>query len=97
MPPLFVCHTRLLFDSPAQPTLLSELAIAIFDAESGFVEVYRGAQYHSRSEEEQRSNLLTIRYLPGHYQALVSSTRPSLAEMSNVLDQHSVVYVATDG
>lgn len=64
--------------------LLSELAIAVFDTTSGFVEVYRGAHYPDpassggggggtarMSEAQQRANLLCIQYVPGHYQALV--------------------------
>ena len=80
------------------PTLLSGLAIAVFDGESGFVEVYRGANFsEGRSEAEQRANTLTVRYVPGHYQALVGEPRPTLAELSAALDAHGVLYVATDG
>merc|ERR1712007_71098 len=79
-------------------TLLSELAVAIFDSESGFVEVYRGVQYvNRRSEAEQRANLLTIRYTPGHYQALVGEPRPTLQQLCATLEEHNVLYVATDG
>ena len=61
-----------LFFTLDSPTLVSELAVACFDAESGFVEVYKGRSYpEQRSAAEQRANLLTIRYVPGHYQAHV--------------------------
>ena len=83
------------------PTLLSELAIAVWDAESGFVEVYQGKYYEERSEEERRANLLTVRYIPGHYQALVGApgldTRPTLADLRACLEAHEVLYVITDG
>ena len=83
------------------PTLLSELAIAVWDSESGFVEVYQGKHYEARSEEERRANLLTVRYVPGHYQALVVApgleTRPTLADLRACLEAHEVLYVVTDG
>uniref|UniRef100_A0A7S3B8Y0 Uncharacterized protein n=1 Tax=Haptolina ericina TaxID=156174 RepID=A0A7S3B8Y0_9EUKA len=80
------------------PTLISELAIAIFDSESGFVEIFSGSQYKkSERGAEQRTNLLVIRYVPGHYQALVGPSRPSLTELCAALDKHGVLYVITDG
>eukprot|EP00928_Gymnodinium_smaydae_P043979 TRINITY_DN29374_c0_g1_i1.p1 TRINITY_DN29374_c0_g1~~TRINITY_DN29374_c0_g1_i1.p1 ORF type:complete len:495 (-),score=118.10 TRINITY_DN29374_c0_g1_i1:11-1495(-) len=80
------------------PTLLSELAVAIFDAESGFVEVYCGKGYRQgRSDPELRANCLTIRYTPGHYQALVGPSRPTLDEICKLLDANEVLYVLTDG
>mmetsp|Transcript_5471 Transcript_5471/g.13396 ORF Transcript_5471/g.13396 Transcript_5471/m.13396 type:complete len:620 (-) Transcript_5471:102-1961(-) len=80
------------------PTLISELAIAIFDSESGFVEIFMGSKYFkSKSADEQRANLLTIRYVPGHYQALVGHARPTLTELCAALDEHEVLYVITDG
>eukprot|EP00908_Phaeocystis_cordata_P007702 Transcript_18355.p2 GENE.Transcript_18355~~Transcript_18355.p2 ORF type:complete len:430 (+),score=206.08 Transcript_18355:680-1969(+) len=90
-----------LFFTLDSPTLVSELAVACFDSESGFVEVYRGKSYpEHRSEEEQRANLLTIRYIPGHYQALVTTgaaPRPTLHELTRGLEAHGVLYVVTDG
>jgi hypothetical protein len=90
-----------LFFTLDSPTLVSELAVACFDSESGFVEVYRGKSYpEHRSEEEQRANLLTIRYIPGHYQALVTTgaaPRPTLHELTRALEAHGVLYVVTDG
>jgi len=80
------------------PTLISELAIAIFDSESGFVEVFSGERYQaSEAEPARRANLLTIRYVPGHYQALVGAARPTLEELCTTLDAHGVLYVITDG
>ena len=83
------------------PTLVAELAIAIFDAESGFVEVFSGARYQELQEggreAEQRTNLITIKYVPGHYQALVGRNRPNLPELCAALDKAGVLYVITDG
>ncbi len=92
---------RLHFLWPSRPTLVSELAVACFDAESGFVEVYKGRSYpEQRSEAEQRANLLTIRYVPGHYQALVSTAghaQPTLRELLAGLEARGVLHVVTDG
>ena len=86
---------------PSRPTLVSELAVACFDAESGFVEIYKGRSYpEQRSEAEQRANLLTIRYVPGHYQALVSTAghaQPTLRELLAGLEARGVLHVVTDG
>lgn len=80
------------------PTIISELAVAIFDSESGFVEVFRGSKYvENKTEAEQRANLLTVRYSPGHYKPLVAKQRPSLSELCAELDSHGVLYVITDG
>lgn len=90
-----------LFFTLDSPTLVSELAVACFDAESGFVEVYKGRSYpEQRSEAEQRANLLTIRYVPGHYQALVATPghlQPTLRELLAGLDARGVLHVVTDG
>jgi len=83
--------------------MLSELTVAVFDSTSGGVEVYRGAHY-PEAEEHQRANLLCIRYLPGHYQALlprpeahgVGGKGPTLAELLSCLDVYNVCYVVTD-
>lgn len=83
--------------------LLSELVIVIFDSVSGGVEIYRGKHYPGpEREEEQRANLLTIKYVPGHYQALgppleCGHRGPTLAELQQRLDEYSVLYVITDG
>ena len=51
------------------------------------------------SDEPQRANLLCIKYVPGHYQALVatSGVGPTLAETLQCLDLYGVTYVVTDG
>jgi len=80
--------------------LLSELAFAIFDSVSGFVEIYKGKCYpdHAR-ESEQSANLLILNYTPGHYQALIRSHRagPTLGELQHLLDEFGVLYIVTDG
>jgi len=81
--------------------LLSELAVAVFDSVAGTVEIYVGRYFPGRGREaEQRSNLLTIRYEPGHYTALVSElaadhSRPSLRQLRKMLEAHGVQYVQT--
>lgn len=78
--------------------LLSELAVAIFDAATGGVEVYMGRQFPGRGREaEQRSNMLTLVYQPGHYKALVpeSGNRPSFRELRDCLEEHEVQHVVT--
>jgi hypothetical protein len=80
------------------PTLIAELAIAIFDSESGFVEIFKGARYQAHADDDaKRAHLLTIRYVPGHYQALVGPSRPTLEELCAALDAFGVFYVVTDG
>lgn len=80
--------------------LVAELAVAIFDSVSGGVEIYRGAQYPEK-EERQRANLLVLKYVPGHYQALVPPARlgasagPTLAELQQRLDESGVLYFVT--
>merc|ERR1712014_43385 len=85
--------------------LMSELAVAIFDSVSGGVEIYRGAQYPSKPEmdTEARANLLVLKYVPGHYQALVPSSftgttvaGPTLMEMQRCLDDQGILYVVTN-
>ena len=77
-------------------SLVADWAVVIFDSSSGFVDVYKGQHYN-----EEASNTLTLRYIPGHYQPLVlvspDSTRPTLNQIIKVLDESSVVYVITDG
>lgn len=84
--------------------LLAEIAVAVFDSVSGGVEIYKGKYYPEPDREaEQRSNLLMIHYVPGHYQALVprsgwrSSQRPTLPELQHRLEEDGVLYVVTDG
>ena len=59
----------------------------------------RGGGRRSVSDEQQRANLLCIKYVPGHYQALVPSAGagPTLAEALRCLDLYGVTYVVTDG
>jgi len=84
-------------------SLLSEIAIAVFDSVSGGVEVYKGAHHDAAgiaSEEQRRANLLSVLYVPGHYQALVpcaDRNGPTLDELLATLDSHQVRYVVTDG
>lgn len=79
--------------------LFSELGVAIFDSVAGGVEVYLGRNFPSRGrEEEQRHNLLTVVYVPGHYQALIpksKKSKPSFRELRAALEKHSVQYVET--
>eukprot|EP00931_Biecheleriopsis_adriatica_P059620 TRINITY_DN35704_c0_g1_i1.p1 TRINITY_DN35704_c0_g1~~TRINITY_DN35704_c0_g1_i1.p1 ORF type:complete len:636 (-),score=73.68 TRINITY_DN35704_c0_g1_i1:67-1974(-) len=78
--------------------LLSELSVAIFDEATGGVEVYVGRCFPGRGrEDDQRPNLLTILYLPGHYQALIprSGRRPSFKELRHCLERHNVHHVIT--
>lgn len=81
--------------------LLSEMCVAVFDAVSGGVEIYQGRGFPGpEREEEQRANLLTVLYVPGHYQALVprrreNKCRPSLAELTQQLDKFKVQFVTT--
>lgn len=81
-------------------TQLSELAVVIFDATSGFCDVYKGKNYEDRTPSLQ-SNTITLRYIPGHYQPLIPSNsyayRPALRDIINVLDDLGVFYVITDG
>lgn len=83
--------------------LVAELAVAIFDSVSGGVEIYRGSQYPGPDKEpEQRANLLVLKYVPGHYQALVPQARlgatagPTLAELQQRLDEYAVLYFVTN-
>lgn len=84
------------------PTVIADLAVAVFDSSSGFVDVYVGKRYTEKKSDPQfqQSNLLTIRYLPGHYQPLLArdlNQRPTLAGLLQHLDDHGVLYVITDG
>lgn len=80
--------------------LLSETAIAIFDSVSGFVEIFKGVAFPGDDREmEQRSNTLTLQYVPGHYKALMpkaKSRRPTLAQLTSSLDSQGVLYVVTE-
>lgn len=52
------------------------------------------------STEQQRANLISIFYVPSHYQALIPMIHqrgPTLAEMLKVLDLMGVRFVLTDG
>ncbi|KAL1524061.1 hypothetical protein AB1Y20_018972 [Prymnesium parvum] len=84
-------------------SLLSEIAISVFDSVSGGVEIYKGVRYDfgaNANDEQQRANLISIYYVPGHYQALVPAPNklgPTLSEMLATLDSNGVCYVVTDG
>jgi len=84
-------------DALASNDLLSELSVAIFDSVSGIVETYVGPSFPT-GDEEQRSRLLTIQYVPGHYVALVvkNGCRPSLLQLRRCLAEHGVTEVATN-
>ena len=81
-------------------TLLSDWAIVVFDATSGFCDIYKGRNYENQKSTMQ-SNTITLRYIPGHYQPLVPSTsfarRPALNDITTALDDLEVFYVVTDG
>mmetsp|Transcript_62826 Transcript_62826/g.138231 ORF Transcript_62826/g.138231 Transcript_62826/m.138231 type:complete len:646 (-) Transcript_62826:48-1985(-) len=79
-------------------TLLSELAIAVFDSVSGGVEIYRGKYYpENAADKMQRANLIAIYFVPGHYQALARTGEgPTLNELLACLDAHGVLYVVTE-
>lgn len=85
-------------------TLLSDWAVVVFDTTSGFCDVYKGQQYAETAAQNPdwaRSNTITLRYIPGHYQPLVNSDknaqRPTLEEILQTLDKAGVFYVVTDG
>jgi len=79
-------------------TLLSELAIAVFDSVGGGVEIYRGKYYpEDAADKLQRTNLIAIYFIPGHYQALARTGEgPTLSELLDCLEAHSVLYVVTE-
>lgn len=84
-------------------TLLSDWAVIIFDATSGFCDIYKGQQYDKNCGNAgvAQSNTITLRYIPGHYQPLIPSgtfaRRPTLADTLSALDDLGVFYVVTDG
>ncbi|KAL9181438.1 hypothetical protein ACHAXT_010243 [Thalassiosira profunda] len=85
-------------------TIISDWAVVVFDASSGFVDVYRGQGYKDEGEGVDAayasSNTLTLRFIPGHYQPLINEnagTRPTLKQILSVLDESGVLYVVTDG
>jgi len=68
------------------------------------VQVYKGAHHGSTAgtstDEQLRANLISILYVPGHYQALVprrGRPGPTLVELLATLDDKGVCYVLTDG
>ncbi len=81
-------------------TLLSDWAVVVFDATSGFCDIYKGRNYENQ-ELSMQSNTITLRYIPGHYQPLVPlnsfARRPSLDDITTTLDDLGVFYVVTDG
>ena len=86
-------------------SIISDWSVVIFDSSSGFVDVYRGQHY--KDEEDGKvdltyaaSNTLCLRFTPGHYQPMITqneSSRPTLKQIIEVLDEASVLYVVTDG
>lgn len=81
-------------------TSLSDWAVIVFDATSGFCDIYKGRNYEKQPLAMQ-SNTITLRYIPGHYQPLIPSTslsrRPTLDDITTTLDDLGVFYVVTDG
>lgn len=81
-------------------TLLSDWCVVVFDATSGFCDIYKGRHYEYHPSSMQ-SNTLTLRYIPGHYQPLIPcnsfARRPSLQNILAALDDVGVCYVVTDG
>jgi len=80
-------------------TLLSDWAVVVFDCTSGFCDIYKGRHYEHQSA--LKSNTITLRYIPGHYQPLIpsnsSARRPSLNDIITTLDDLGVYYVVTNG
>jgi DnaJ-domain-containing protein 1 len=82
------------------PTILSDWAVAVFDTSSGFVDIYKGKNYPENNCAWARSNTISLRYIPGHYQPLFplsQETRPTLSTLVQCLDTNGVFYVITDG
>jgi len=50
---------------------LAELAVCIFDAAAGYVEVYLGPTYASLDKGKRSRRLVLLWFTPGHYQCLV--------------------------
>ena len=92
---LFGIHARL--DSH---TLLSDWAVVVFDATSGFCDIYKGRHYENQKSSMQ-SNTITLRYIPGHYQPLIPSNsfacRPTLEDITTTLDALKIEYVVMEG
>jgi len=89
-----------LYYSLDSPTVIADLAVAVFDSTSGFVEIYKGVRYDGRDLHDQKANLITIRHLPGHYQPLLPRDlyeRPSLAQLIDQLTANDVLFTVTDG
>mmetsp|Transcript_29008 Transcript_29008/g.44302 ORF Transcript_29008/g.44302 Transcript_29008/m.44302 type:complete len:376 (-) Transcript_29008:404-1531(-) len=81
-------------------TILSEWAVAIFDSVSGFVDIYKGKNYPTSTVNWAKSNTISLKYLPGHYQPLLpysKDIRPTLATLVKCLDKRGVLYTITDG
>jgi hypothetical protein len=83
-------------------TIVNDWAVVVFDAVSGFCDVYKGRGYaeHEGTIAYDSSNTITIKYLSGHYQPLISlsrANRPSLKQILSALDEAGVLYVVTDG
>ena len=84
--------------------LLSDWAVVVFDASSGFCDAYKGSNYGSFEDRVKdpawaRSNTITLLYTPGHYQPLMATNtqRPTLEQVLRQLDATGVFYVVTDG
>lgn len=81
-------------------TILSEWAVAVFDSVSGFVDIYKGKNYPTKNENWAKSNTISLKYLPGHYQPLLpysQDIRPTLVSLLKSLDKRGVLYTITDG
>jgi hypothetical protein len=79
-------------------------AVVVFDTVSGFCDIYKGRNYDRLCQVDPvwaQVNTITVRYVPGHYQALIPVTpnarRPSLQDVLTALDDLNVYYVVTDG
>jgi DnaJ-domain-containing protein 1 len=82
-------------------TLLSDWSVVVFDSESGFCDIYKGKNYDHINPAWKQANTITLRYLPGHYQALIPTNsfarRPALQDILTALDDLNLFYVVTDG
>lgn len=83
------------------PTIVADLAVAVFDTVSGFVDIYKGAHYDDSKQllDAQRANFLTLRFVPGHYQPLLPldpANRPTLDDALQTLNAAQVLYIVTE-
>ena len=79
-------------------SVVSEWAVVVVDACSGFVDLYKGSKFDEQVGSARRRNTITIRYIPGHYQPLLpQGPRPTLQDILQTFEDVGVVYVVTDG